>query len=81
MGGEPRIEGRRITVRQVAEWVEEAGLSAKTVADRYDLDVADVYHAPVYYHEHASEMAAVERRRAEQIRDAGMRSLADLDEE
>ena len=41
MGGEPRIEGRRITVRQVAEWVEEAGLSAKTVADRYDLDVAD----------------------------------------
>jgi uncharacterized protein (DUF433 family) len=57
MSGEPRIEGRRITVRQVAEWVEEAGLSAKTVADRYDLDVADVYHAPVYYHEHASEIA------------------------
>ena len=84
MGGEPRIEGRRIAVRQVAEWVEQGGLSAKTVADRYDLDVADVYHALAYYHEHPSEMAAVERRRAEQIRDArdrGMRSLADLDEE
>ena len=41
MGGEPRIEGHRISVRQVADWVEKGDLSAKTVADRYDLDIAD----------------------------------------
>ncbi|MEF8861817.1 MAG: DUF433 domain-containing protein [Haloarculaceae archaeon] len=83
MGGEPRTEDLRSTVRQIAEWVEGAGLSARTVAGRYDLDVADVYHALAYYHEHPSETAAAERRRAERIRDArdrGMQSLAELDE-
>jgi uncharacterized protein (DUF433 family) len=59
MGGEPRIEGRRITVRQVAEWVEDRGLDARTVADRHDLDVAAVYRALAYYHEHPEEMAEV----------------------
>lgn len=82
MGGEPRIEGRRITVRQVAEWVEEEGLDARTVADRHDLDVAAVYRALAYYHEHPDEMAAVQRRREQAERDAredGAPSLADLE--
>jgi len=65
MGGEPRIEGHRISVRQVADWVEKGDLSAKTVADRYDLNIADVYRALTYYHEHPGEMAEVRRRRAE----------------
>jgi uncharacterized protein (DUF433 family) len=63
MGGEPRIDGHRITVRQVAEWVKDQGLSAQAVADRYDLDVADVYRALAYCHEHQGEMAEVRRRR------------------
>lgn len=84
MGGEPRIEGRRITVRQIAEWVEEQGLSARTVADRYDLDVADVYRALTYYHEHPGEMTEVRRRRQRQIEEArenGMKTLAEIEEE
>lgn len=84
MGGEPRIEGRRITVRQVVEWVEDAGMSAQSVADRYDLDVADVYRALTYYHEHPDEMAQVERERTRQERRAlerGVPSLADLRDE
>lgn len=84
MGGEPRIEGRRISVRQVADWVEEGDLSAKTVADRYDLDIADVYRALTYYHEHPGEMAAVRRRRRERIsaaRERGMKTLSELREE
>jgi uncharacterized protein (DUF433 family) len=83
MGGEPRIEGHRISVRQVADWVEKGDLSAKTVADRYNLDIADVYRALTYYHEHPGEMAEVRRRRAEQIRAArerGMKTLAELRE-
>jgi uncharacterized protein (DUF433 family) len=84
MGGEPRIEGHRISVRQVADWVEKGDLSAKTVADRYDLDIADVYRALTYYHENPAEMAEVRRRRTEQIRAArerGMKTLAELREE
>lgn len=70
MGGEPRIEGRRIAVRQVAELVEGGGLAAEAVADRYDLDVSDVYRALAYYHDHPAEMARIERERAERERDA-----------
>lgn len=70
MGGEPRIAGRRIAVRQIAELVESDGLDAEAVADRYDLDVADVYRALTYYHDNPAEMARVERTRAEEERAA-----------
>lgn len=63
LGGEPRIEGRRISVRQIHEWVESAGRTPQSVADRYDLDVADVYRALTYYHDNPAEMQAVQRRR------------------
>ena len=61
--GEPHIRGRRISVRQVAALVEERETDPETVADRFDLDVADVYHALAYYHDHPGEMQAVERER------------------
>lgn len=80
MGGEPRIEGRRITVRQVAELVEDGGVDAKTVADRYDLDVADVYRALAYYHDHPDEMAAVRRRREKLEFEARARGAPTVDE-
>lgn len=83
MGGEPRIEGHRISVRQVADWVEKGDLSAKTVADRYNLDIADVYRALTYYHEHPGEMAEVRRRRREnekRARERGAKTLAELRE-
>lgn len=60
---EPHIAGRRLSVRQVYALVEERGVDPETVADRYDLDVADVYHALAYYHDHPREMTTVETER------------------
>jgi len=60
---EPHLEGRRITVRFVREQVEDRGLEPRTVADRQDLDLADIYRALTYYHDHPKEMRAIERRR------------------
>ena len=70
LGGDPRIDGRRISVYFVHEQVEGRGLRPQTVADRYDLDVADVYHALAYYHEHPQEMAEIRQRRQQRIDDA-----------
>ena len=60
---EPHVRGRRISVRQLYALVEERGESPGAVADRYDLDVAAVYHALAYYHDHPREMSRVERDR------------------
>jgi uncharacterized protein (DUF433 family) len=60
---EPHIAGSRITVRFLHERVEGAGLAPATVADRHNLDVADVYEALAYYHRHPEEMARVEAAR------------------
>jgi len=58
-------------VRQAYALVEERGEDPEAVADRYDLDVADVYHALAYYHDHPREMHTVEQEREEAI--AGFR--------
>lgn len=62
---EPHIVGRRISVRQVYALVEERGVGPETVADRYDLDVADVYRALAYYHDHPRQMGDVKAEREE----------------
>lgn len=66
---EPHLEGRRITVQFIKTRVEDRGLEPRTVADRHDIDVADVYRALTYYHDHPEEMRAVERRREEAVED------------
>ncbi|MFB6229109.1 MAG: DUF433 domain-containing protein [Halobacteriales archaeon] len=80
LDGEPRIEGRRISVRHVVELVEDAAVDASTVADRYDLDVADVYAALTYYHSHPEVMSSVERRIRERERDALDHDAVSLEE-
>ena len=67
LGGDPRIAGRRVSVLDIYEQVEGCGADPKTVADRYDLDVADVYHALAYYHDNVEEMNEVRRRRERTI--------------
>jgi uncharacterized protein (DUF433 family) len=62
---EPHVRDRRITVSHIHALVEERGLDAQTVADRFDLSAADVYHALAYYHDHPEEMRVVEQRRRE----------------
>jgi len=64
---EPHIEGRRISATYVYDRVEERGLDPQTVADRHDLDVADVYRALAYYHDHPREMEEVRRERANAV--------------
>lgn len=60
---EPHVSGRRISVLQIYELVEEAHETPRAVADRYDLDVADIYHALAYYYDHPRQMANVRRQR------------------
>jgi uncharacterized protein (DUF433 family) len=65
---EPHIDGRRLTVRFIRDRVEARGLDPGTVALRHGLDVADVYQALAYYHDHTEEMAEAERRRRDRAR-------------
>lgn len=64
---EPHVEGRRITVLFIRERVEGAGLDPETVAEQHDLDLAEIYQALAYYHDHPEEMQAVERRREQTL--------------
>lgn len=57
--GEPHVTGHRVSVRQIYALVEGREESPEAVADRFGLDVADVYHALAYYHDHPREMRDV----------------------
>jgi uncharacterized protein (DUF433 family) len=61
---EPHIEGSRVTVQHIHARVEGRGLRPETVAERLNLDVADVYEVLAYYHRHPEEMQEIEERRA-----------------
>lgn len=71
---EPHIEGSRITVRDVHARVERRGLSPERVAERYNLDIADVYEALAYYHSNPEEMRQVEKRHERATAEAKQRS-------
>ena len=60
---EPHIKGSRVTVLHVHERVENLGLRPAVVAERLNLDLADVYDALAYYHRNPEEMQAVENHR------------------
>ena len=62
---EPHVAGSRITVLWIHERVEGRGLRPETVADRHNLDIADVYEALAYYHRHPEEMAELRAHRDE----------------
>ncbi|SNR61631.1 DUF433 domain-containing protein [Halorubrum vacuolatum] len=71
---EPHIEGSRVTVRDVFVRVEQRGLSPDRVAERYNLDIADVYEALAYYHNNPEEMQQVENRHERAGEEAKRRS-------
>jgi uncharacterized protein (DUF433 family) len=77
---EPHIAGSRITVRFVRERVENAGIDPQTLADRHNLDLADIYHALAYYHEHPEEMRRIEREREQAIEDHRDRAITGPDD-
>ena len=55
-GGQPRIQGRRITVKNIVKWFEVLQLSADEIADEYDLLLSDIYLALAYYHANQKEL-------------------------
>lgn len=79
---EPHVAGHRVSVRRIHALVDERNLDPRTVADRLGLDLADVYRALAYYHDHPGEMYEVEQRRDRRIatsRERGaVRGPADL---
>lgn len=62
LGGEPRLDGRRISVLQIAERVIDAGQSPEHIADQLDLALGEIYHALAYYYDHIDEMNAIRER-------------------
>lgn len=54
--GKPRIDGRRITVQNIAVWHEQLGYSVDEIATQYDLTLAEVYGALAYYFDHKDEI-------------------------
>jgi uncharacterized protein (DUF433 family) len=62
LGGEPRLDGHRISVLQVTDMVLEAGHEPEYVADQLGISLADVHSALAYYYEHPDEMDAVRER-------------------
>jgi uncharacterized protein (DUF433 family) len=62
MGGEPRLEGRRVSVLQVADLVLEAAHSPEYVADQLGLTLAEVHAALSYYYDNPGEMEAIRER-------------------
>jgi len=67
---------RRATPRRTADYRpvhQDAGRRSRSRtedgADRHDIDVADVYRAFTYYHDHPEEMRAVERQREAAVKD------------
>mgnify|MGYP000489455473 CR=1 FL=1 len=71
---EPHIEGSRVTVRDVYIRVEGRGLTPERVAERYNLDIADIYEALAYYHNNPEEMQAAEARHERAREEAKRRS-------
>lgn len=55
-GGQPRIAGTRITVKQIAIWHEFMGKSADEIATEYDLALSDIYAALSYFFDHREEI-------------------------
>ena len=84
MGGEPIIEGTRITVLRVHALVTERGLPSEEVVAMHDLDDADVKAALRYYRSNPKTIAEVRKWRAtmeEMAREGGAKTVAEIREE
>lgn len=54
MGGEPRLEGRRIRIKDIVMWYEYLGMSADEISFTYSLPLADIFAALAFYHANRS---------------------------
>jgi uncharacterized protein (DUF433 family) len=59
-GGEPHILGHRISVKHVAIWHEEMGMTPAEIAATYPtITLAQVHAALAYYYDHRDEIQAL----------------------
>jgi uncharacterized protein (DUF433 family) len=65
LGGKPRLDGRRVSVLQVAELVLDCSNDPEEVADQLDLPLAEVHEALAYYYNNVDEIETYRRRREE----------------
>lgn len=56
LGGEPRIDGHRIGVSDVAIWIAYQGRTPAEVAECYQLTLGQVYAALSYYYDHKEQV-------------------------
>jgi uncharacterized protein (DUF433 family) len=57
LGGKPRIDGQRISVRHIAVDHESLGMSPDQICDAYPgLTLAEVYAALAYFYDHRDEI-------------------------
>ena len=62
LGGDPRLDGRRIGVRHGYQRYVEAGDSPKAIAEQYDRSLPEVHAVLAYAFNHPDEIEALERR-------------------
>lgn len=75
MGGEPRLDGRRISVRQIVELVIDGGNAPADVADQLDISLSEVHLALAYHYANPEEMAAIREAHSERMQEAREQAL------
>ena len=68
LGGNPRIEGVRVGVLQVGDYVREVGMDVETVMDELRLSREQVEAALDYYDDHPDEMETLRAQREASFR-------------
>ncbi|MFC6874551.1 DUF433 domain-containing protein [Halobellus marinus] len=71
---EPHIRGGRLTVRFIHELVEEEDANPERVAEKYNVNIVDVYEALAYYHSTPAEMREDEQRHRAAVEEAERRT-------
>lgn len=56
LGGEPRLAGRRISLRQISELAVDGGVPPAEIADQLEISHADVHRALTYYQNDPMEL-------------------------
>lgn len=69
LGGEPRIEGRRIGVHHVYRDYVDGDEPPESIAASYDLDLGEVHAALAYAFSNPQEMRRIEARQRERFQE------------
>lgn len=68
LGGKPRVNGVRVSVLQIGDYVRENGMSVETVMEQLRLSREQVEAALDYYDDHPDEMETLRTQREASFR-------------